>query len=88
MTDKASVTRRTAKRPARAAPGGSFALRGGYVMTFDPGIGDIADGDVQVENGKITAVGKDSARPDVEVIDARGMIVMPGLVDTHTHMWR
>ena len=76
-----------ATQPARAATAGSFALRGGYVMTFDPRIGDIADGDVRVENGKITAVGKDAAGPDVELIDVRGMIVMPGLVDTHTHMW-
>jgi len=73
--------------PARSATGGNFVLRGGYVMTLDPTLGDIADGDVRVEGGKITAVGKDLAGATGEEIDARGMIVMPGLIDTHTHMW-
>jgi 5-methylthioadenosine/S-adenosylhomocysteine deaminase len=73
--------------PARSATGGNFVLRGGYVMTLDPTLGDIADGDVRVAGGKVTAVGKDLAGSNGEEIDARGMIVMPGLIDTHTHMW-
>jgi 5-methylthioadenosine/S-adenosylhomocysteine deaminase len=73
--------------PARSATGGNFVLRAGYVMTLDPTLGDIADGDVRIEGGKITAVGKDLAGANGEEIDARGMIVMPGLIDTHTHMW-
>jgi 5-methylthioadenosine/S-adenosylhomocysteine deaminase len=73
--------------PARAATGGNFVLRGGYIMTLDPTLGDVADGDVRIEGGKITAVGKDLAGTNGEEIEARGMIVMPGLIDTHTHMW-
>src|SRR5262245_41943994 len=76
-----------APQPARAQTGGNFMLRGGYIMTIDPALGDIADGDVLVEGGKITAVGKGLAGGNAEQIDARGMIVMPGMIDTHTHMW-
>src|SRR5262249_36650162 len=78
-----------AASPARSQAAGRFVLRGGYVMTLDPGIGDIADGDVLVADGRIAVVGKNLAATaaDAEIIDARGMIVMPGLVDTHTHMW-
>jgi 5-methylthioadenosine/S-adenosylhomocysteine deaminase len=76
-----------APQRARAQTGSNFMLRGGYIMTIDPALGDIADGDLLVEGGKITAVGKGLAGGNAEQIDARGMIVMPGLIDTHTHMW-
>ncbi|MEU9891750.1 amidohydrolase family protein [Sphaerisporangium sp. NPDC051011] len=62
----------------------------GHVVTMDPGIGDLPHGDVLVEDGIITAVaghGTISA-PGAEVIDASGMIVMPGLVDGHRHVWQ
>jgi len=42
---------------------------------------------VHVRNGEIVAVGKDVAAPGAKVIDGRGMIVLPGLVDTHWHIW-
>jgi 5-methylthioadenosine/S-adenosylhomocysteine deaminase len=76
-----------APSPARAATGGNYVLRGGYVLTVDPALGDVPEGDVRVENGKIAAVGKNLSAANVDEIDARGMIVMPGLIDTHTHMW-
>jgi 5-methylthioadenosine/S-adenosylhomocysteine deaminase len=73
---------------ARAATsGGNVVLRGGYVLTLDPALGDLPEGDVRVENGRIAAVGKNLPAANVDEIDARGMIVMPGLIDTHTHMW-
>jgi cytosine/adenosine deaminase-related metal-dependent hydrolase len=77
----------TAAPPKAAAKGGNYLLRGGYVMTMDAKAGDIADADVLVKNGKIAEVGKNLNGAGVERIDARNMIVMPGLIDTHTHMW-
>jgi dihydroorotase len=43
--------------------------------------------DVLIENGKITAVGPQLRAPqrDVKVIDATGMLVLPGFVDVHVH---
>ncbi len=49
----------------------------------------IEDGILLVQNGRITAVG--DARTvrlssDVEIIDMKGKVIMPGLVDTHSHI--
>ena len=67
-------------------------IRSGYVVTMDPELGDIAGGDVLVTGGRIAAVGPglDAAAlgaPGAQELDARGMIVAPGLVDTHWHLW-
>ena len=43
--------------------------------------------DVHVANGAIVAVGPNLKAPGATVIDGRGMIVLPGLVETHWHMW-
>ncbi|HEX5630348.1 MAG TPA: amidohydrolase family protein, partial [Acidimicrobiia bacterium] len=61
-------------------------IRGGTVLTMN-GSGDLTAGDVLIEASKIVAVGRDLGAPDAEVIDAAGMIVMPGFVDTHRHIW-
>lgn len=42
-------------------------------------------GDVLVEDGKISRVGKVAAR-GAETIDARGLVVVPGLIDLHVHL--
>jgi 5-methylthioadenosine/S-adenosylhomocysteine deaminase len=72
----------SARLPAR----GEFTIANAYVMTMDGGLGDIADGSVHVRNGEIVAVGKDVSGGG-DKIDGSGMIVMPGLVETHWHMW-
>jgi cytosine/adenosine deaminase-related metal-dependent hydrolase len=54
---------------------------------MDPAVGDFAGGDVHVRNGAIVAVGRRLNAPGVMELDGRGMIVMPGLVETHFHMW-
>jgi cytosine/adenosine deaminase-related metal-dependent hydrolase len=62
-------------------------IRSGYVVTMDPELGDIPDGDVLVTGGRIAAVGAGLDAPGARELDARGMIVAPGLVETHWHMW-
>jgi len=69
--------------PAR----GEFVIRGAIVLTMDAGIGDFARGDVYVRDGTIVAVAPDINAADAAVIDARGMICMPGFIDTHWHLW-
>jgi 5-methylthioadenosine/S-adenosylhomocysteine deaminase len=65
-------------------------IKGGNVVTVDPVIGDLPVGDVLVRNGSIVDVGPNLAtsETDAEVIDARGRLVIPGLVDTHRHVWQ
>lgn len=63
-------------------------IRGGYILTLDPGLGEFAKGDILIEGSKIAAVGHRLDVTDAEIIDASGKIVMPGLVDTHRHIWQ
>ncbi len=57
-------------------------ITGGHVLTMDRSLGDLPRGDVLVEDGKIVAVGTELDALGADVVDASGMIVMPGLVDT------
>jgi 5-methylthioadenosine/S-adenosylhomocysteine deaminase len=65
-------------------------IKGGYVVTVDPELSDLPDGDVLVRDDTIAAVGPalTASAPGAEVIDARGQLVIPGLVDTHRHVWQ
>jgi imidazolonepropionase-like amidohydrolase len=46
----------------------------------------IENGDLLIDSGKILKIGKDLTAPEAEVIEATGMIVMPGLIDAHCHL--
>jgi 5-methylthioadenosine/S-adenosylhomocysteine deaminase len=64
-------------------------IRNGSVLTMDPQDTLIEKGAVAVSGDRIAAVGEDDALPaqyrPVKTIDARGGIIMPGLVNAHTH---
>lgn len=60
-------------------------IRGATVVTQDAAR-RVFVGDVAVENGKITYVGPSFKGTGDEEIDARGDILMPGMVNTHTHI--
>jgi 5-methylthioadenosine/S-adenosylhomocysteine deaminase len=66
---------------------GEFVIRGAHVLSMDPGIGDFESGDVHVRDGAIAAVGAAISAPGAQAIDGKGMICMPGFVDTHWHHW-
>jgi 5-methylthioadenosine/S-adenosylhomocysteine deaminase len=68
-------------------PRRELLLKNGYVMTMDPGLADIPGADVHIKNGEIIAVGKAIKAPGAAVIDGQRMIVLPGFVETHWHMW-
>ena len=57
-------------------------IRGGTIVdgTGEPSF----TGDLAIDDGKITAVGNISAEAK-EIINAEGLLVTPGWVDTHTH---
>src|ERR1700691_3722242 len=64
----------------------NLLIRGGYVLTMDSA-GDVPGGDVHVRDGLIQSIGRNLEVPEAELFDASGKIVLPGLVDTHWHMW-
>lgn len=66
---------------------GEFVIRNAYVLTMDPDLGDLPQADIHVRNGEIVAVGSGLGAPGAEVIDAAKMIALPGLIETHWHMW-
>ena len=69
---------------------GDRLIRGGTVVTVDPTIGTLLAADVLVRGGRIAQVGPAlgaAAGGGAEIVDATGMIIMPGLVETHWHMW-
>lgn len=69
------------------APTSRILIQGGTVLTLDRQIGDFATADVLIEGEVIREIRPNLAVDEAEVIDARGMIVMPGFVDTHRHIW-
>ncbi|MEO8830306.1 8-oxoguanine deaminase [Lapillicoccus sp.] len=69
---------------------GRLVLDGGTVVTMDGVRTEYASGHVVVENGRIAAVGPGPA-PAVDgaqVVDVRGCVVTPGLVNTHHHLYQ
>src|SRR5258705_295795 len=71
--------------PARAAAGETILIKGGTLLTVTHGT--IEQGDLLIQDGRIAAVGRGLTAPaGTKVIDASGRFVMPGIVDTHSHM--
>ena len=62
-------------------------IKNGCVLTLDKGVGNFHQADVLIEGTKISAVGPNLSAAEAEVIDAADMIVMPGFIDTHRHLW-
>lgn len=72
----------------------NLLLKGGRVV--DPSRKADETGDLLIENGKIAASGGEPSRagkgggkgvpPGMEILDLRGKIVVPGLIDMHTHL--
>ena len=67
-------------------------IRGSYVISVDPKVGDVPDADIVIVEGKIEYVGP--RRQDItdsgrfgEIVDASKMITIPGLIDGHRHTW-
>ena len=74
---------------------GTLIKNASSVLTMDPSRGDrsllglLKNADVLILGDRIAAVGNVENPPDgVQVIDGRGMLVMPGFVDTHDHLWQ
>jgi dihydroorotase len=69
-----------------AATKHDLIIKGGRII--DPSRKLDATGDVAIANGKIAAVAPDLGDNAAQTIDARGKLVVPGLIDIHTHAGR
>ena len=67
----------------------SLLITNGQLVTLDENNRFVVNGSVYIENGRIVEVGESSAirRKAERSIDARGCIVMPGLINTHHHLY-
>jgi imidazolonepropionase-like amidohydrolase len=71
-------------RPA-SADGGDILIKNGTILTVTKGT--IAKGDILVIDGIIKEIGENiAAPPGVRVVDAAGRFVIPGIIDSHTHI--
>lgn len=63
-------------------------LSGATILSMDDGVGDLARGDILVEDERIVAVAPRIAADDAEVVDAGGRIAVPGFINAHMHTWQ
>jgi cytosine/adenosine deaminase-related metal-dependent hydrolase len=63
-------------------------IRGATLLTLDPALGDIAQGDILIEGSTIAAVARSLMVEEADVVHAAGMIAIPGFVDSHRHTWQ
>jgi cytosine/adenosine deaminase-related metal-dependent hydrolase len=65
-------------------------VTGGHLGTMDPRLGDLPGSDILIRDGIVARIGSiapqeaDGAR----IVRADGHLVLPGLVDTHRHLWQ
>ena len=64
-----------------------FVIRHAHILSVDSDIGDLENGDIHVRDGSIIAVGRALEADGAREFDGDGMIVTPGFVDAHWHLW-
>ncbi|WP_402718279.1 amidohydrolase family protein [Janthinobacterium rivuli] len=62
-------------------------IKGATIISMDGNVGNVPRGDILIADGTIAAIGQNLQADGAEVIDAAGMIAIPGMVDTHRHSW-
>src|SRR5437868_10165745 len=72
-------------RQGRSGRMADLILRGGRIV--DPANARDEVADIAFSGGKVAEVGADLGRDGAEIVDVRGLIVAPGLIDLHTHVY-
>src|SRR4051812_14994438 len=79
----------TSPRPGAFDEAPAILIRNATVLPVDAARSILADTDVLVVGERIEAVGRQLGAPEgAAVIDGSGGIVMPGMIDSHRHMWQ
>jgi 5-methylthioadenosine/S-adenosylhomocysteine deaminase len=86
-TQTRSAAAQTDADLARLQGARRILLKGGIVLSLDRQIGDFAQADVLIEDGKIREV-RPHIAADAVIIDAGNRILLPGFVDTHSHSYQ
>ncbi|MEL6641040.1 MAG: amidohydrolase [Pseudomonadota bacterium] len=60
-------------------------ITNGHVLTMDADFTDHPSGGIAMKDGKISAVGDVAELDAAQVIDAKGGLIIPGLINTHCH---
>jgi 5-methylthioadenosine/S-adenosylhomocysteine deaminase len=63
-------------------------IKSAAVVTMDDALGDFDEADVLIAQDRIVEIGPGIEASDAEIIDGRGRIVIPGLVNAHMHTWQ
>ncbi len=63
----------------------AIVIQGGTLVTMNPGR-EVIEADLSIVDDRIAAIGKVAVTPEDQVIDARGRLVIPGLIQTHVHL--
>ena len=68
---------------------GHALYQGARVVVGDPRARDVRQVDIEVRNGVISQIGIDlDIAPDTEIFDVSWGWIMPGMVDSHHHLWQ
>jgi dihydroorotase len=62
-----------------------LVLTGGRII--DPASGRDETADIAFGHGKVTEIGRDLPAGGAETVDVRGLLVVPGLIDLHAHVY-
>ncbi len=69
--------------------GRPLVFRNATILTMDDAHTIAGDADLLIDGERIAAVGKNLTAPDGAVeVDGTGGVLMPGMIDTHRHMWQ
>lgn len=63
-----------------------IVVKGGHVLDVWQGIDD--ERDIGVRAGRVVAIEQDIEAGNAPVVDARGLLATPGLIDLHVHVWQ
>jgi len=61
-------------------------IQGGTIVSLDPDVGELAAGDLRIQDGEIVEIGRGLSPSNAEIIDATDHLVLPGFVDSHIHL--